>query len=54
MSHDFSQNLCEEEENVCLIDDHVLICLRTLLEGCVKEINEGVRWHFFGVDEYGL
>ena len=49
MGHDFSENLCEEEENVCLIDDHVLICLGAFLKGCVKEILEGIRWHFLGV-----
>ena len=54
MGHDFSENLCEEEENVCLIDDHVLICLGAFLEGCVKEMREGVRWHFLGIGEYGL
>ena len=54
MSNYFSENLCEEEESVCLIDDNVWIGLSAFLEGCMKEMREGVRWYFFSVGEPGL
>ena len=51
MSDYFSENLREEEKDVCLIDDHVWIGLGAFFKGCVKEMCERVRWHFFCVDE---
>ena len=52
--HDFSADLCEEEENVYFVKDDVLVCFGALLERCVKKLFKGVGWHGIGVGEFGL
>ena len=54
MRHDFSEDLCEEEEDVYFMKDNVLVCFGALLERCVKKLFEGVGWHGIGVSESGL
>ena len=54
MRHEFSEDLCEEEENVYFMKDNVLVCFGALLERCVKKLFEGVGWHGIGVSEFGL